>query len=174
MRYFFIKQDAKLVHGPQIVNWYQKINVEDIQPGTYYKIPNRVVLPVRGDKDTIFPEVLFHPFFMISKKIKDVLKLYEPALKYKEIVLLDGQNNKAEVYFLPFLEEIDCIVKEKTVYGQFHASIEKGAISKAAVGENSIFFIRHNNDKYIIVRLDLLESMLRRDAILRIEELETV
>lgn len=174
MKYFFIKQDAKLVHAPQIVNWYQKINVEDIKPGGYYKIPNRVVLSVQGDKDTIFPEVLFHPFFMISKKIRDILKLYEPALKYREIVLLDAKNNRAEVYFLPFLEEIDAIVKEKTVYGQFHAFIERGVISKKAVGENSIFFIRHNNDKYIVVRLDLLESMLRRGAILRIEELEAV
>ena len=174
MKYFFITQDIKLTDAPQIVNWYQKLNVEEIGMGTYHKIPNRIVLQLKENKDVYFPEIVFHPCFMVSKKLKKIMQLYEPTLLYKEIILLDTQNEKTSLYYIPYLEEIDCLVKEKTKFGNFKATIEKGAIQKEKAGDTCIFYIEYNNSEYYVERHDLLESMIRREAILKISELDII
>lgn len=174
MKYYFIMQDKKLADIPEIINWYQKFNVEEVKMGSYHRIPNRVVLQIKSNKDIYFPEVIFHPCFMVSKKIREILKLYEPTMRYKEVILLDMQNEMTSLYYVPYLEEFDCLVKEKTQFGNFQSIIEKGAISREKVGDTCVLYLKYNNSKYYIVRHDLLESMLRRDTILKMSELEMV
>ena len=74
MKYYLIEKDEKIVDTPQLVNWYSKLNVENVKMGSYHKINNRLVLEMKDNKDVYFPEVLFHPCFMISKKIKEIVK----------------------------------------------------------------------------------------------------
>lgn len=174
MKYYFIAQDEKLADAPQVINWYQKLNVEDVQMGTYHRIKNRTVLEVKANKELYFPEVLFHPCFMVSKKIKEILKSYEPNLHYKEIILLDMQNGKTSVYYIPYLEEIDCLVKEQSRFGNYQGLIKEGAIDREQVEDWSVFYLKHNSKKYYVVRHDLLESMLRRDTIVKIKELKVI
>lgn len=174
MKYYFIMEDKKMIDTPEIMNWYQKLNVEDIKMGTYHKIPNRLVLQIKSNSNIFFPEVLFYPCFMIGKKIKDILKLYEPTMRYKEVILLDVQNEKSSVYYIPYLEEIDCLDKEKTQFGNFKGTIEKGTICRKEIGDTCVFYLKHNNNKYYVARQDFLESMLRRDTILKIVDLDIV
>lgn len=174
MKYYFIMQDKKLVDAPQIMNWYQTLNVEEVKMGTYHKIPDRAVLQLKSNKNVYFPEILFHPCLMVSNKIKKILSLYEPTMRYKEIILLDTPNEKTSVYYIPYLEEMDCLAKEKTLFGNFQSGIERGTIYREKLDDTCMFYLKHNHNKYYVVRHDLLESMLRRDAILQISELEIV
>lgn len=174
MKYYFITQDKRLVDVPQIINWYQTLNIEEIKMGTYHKIPNRMVLQLKNNKELYFPEILFHPCLMISKKIKNILCLYEPTMRYKEIILLDTFNEKTGVYYIPYLEELDCLAKEKTKFGNFQSIIEKGAIYREKLDGICMFYVKYNQNKYYVVRHDLLESMLRRDAIMQVRNIEIV
>lgn len=174
MKYYLIEKDEKIVDTPQLVNWYSKLNVENVKMGSYHKINNRLVLEMKDNKDVYFPEVLFHPCFMISKKIKEIVKLYEPTMLYKEIILLDSKNGKTDLYYIPYLKNIDCLVEEKTKFGNYKGNIEKVVISREKVGDDCIFYLSYNGTKYYVVRHDLLESLIRRDAIVSISELELV
>ena len=44
-----------------------------------------------------------------------VFDMYEPYIPYKEIILLDQKFQRMEVYYLPILEEVDCL-HEKSEY----------------------------------------------------------
>ncbi|BCJ93045.1 hypothetical protein acsn021_06140 [Anaerocolumna cellulosilytica] len=171
MRYFLIKTDRRVSDAPNIINWVSKINPAYLKVGSYYKIDNRTVLEIESNKNTVFTEIITFPFLLISKKIKEIIAKYEPTLKYKEIILLDSDNNLMQVYYMPILEEIDCLT-EGTVFNLDHSVIEHGVIQRNKVGECSIFSLAEVKNRYIAVRLDVLESILRRDAIVTVKELE--
>ena len=95
-------------------------------------------------------------------------------MRYKEIILLDTFNEKTGVYYIPYLEELDCLAKEKTKFGNFQSIIEKGAIYREKLDGICMFYVKYNQNKYYVVRHDLLESMLRRDAIMQVRNIEIV
>ena len=174
MKYYMISPESKLSDVPQIINWYAKLNVEDVKMDSYYKLQDRTLLNCKTVENGYFPEVLFHPCFMVSKEIKKILALYEPVMIFKKIILLDSQNEKASEYFIPCMDEIDCLDPKESSFTNFNTQLENGAILRNVLGETSIFYFVYGNKKYYVARQDVLESMLRRDAILRFKELKTV
>ena len=98
MRYFYIGEDKEITNRPQIKNWYKIINERYLHYGTYHKVPEKTVLYIESNMWVYYPEVILTPFFMISKKIKDILKLYEPNMGYRQVILIDFDNEKATQY----------------------------------------------------------------------------
>lgn len=170
MKYFLIKQDPKVSNAPKIINWNKEINPANLKIGSYYKIKDRTILSIESSKNTVFTEIITYPFFLISKKIKEVIVLYEPVMRFKEIILMDSKNERAELYYMPLLEEIECIA-EDSVFNWDHSMVEKGVLLKDKIGDTSIFYLKGVRNQQIVVRLDVLESLIRRNAILELNEL---
>ncbi len=110
-----------------------------------------------------FVDIVTIPFFMVSEKIHNLIKIFEPNMQYKEIILLDKKNGRAEVYYLPILEEVNCLGKN-TKFNLDYSVIEKPILCKEKVGDKSIFRLPEGPSGCCVVRMDLLESILRRDA----------
>lgn len=163
MRYFIIEEDRKYVNLPKLLDFHKKIDVRDLRQGSYYKIPKRFILRIQGSPDTLFPEVLVHPVFMVTEEIKKVLDLYEPNMNYKEVILLDQEYGKTEKYFLPTLDEIDCLTEESE-FNLDHSVLNKIAIDADKTLDKCIFSLSGVKNRHIVVRLDFVESILRRNA----------
>lgn len=169
MRYFYIEEDKEITNRPQIVNWYNKIDERDLHYGTYHKVSEKTVLYIESSKWTYYPEIISRPFFMISKKIKDILTLYEPNMGYRQVILIDFDNEKATQYFIPHIKRFDCLT-EKSVFNKHHSSLKKIVIDSKKVGDCCIFELDNVPDRYVIVRMDFLESILRRGAMIEFKE----
>jgi len=164
MRYFLIETDKNYVYAPQIKNWFKQIDVRDLKKGSYDKIPKRLLLRLIENPNTLFTDVITTPFFLVSKIVKEVAEKFEPNLHFKEFVLLDQMYGKAVEYFLPTLDEIDCLTEESE-FNLDHSILTKIVIDLDKVGDNSIFVLSGVKNRYVVVRLDFAESMLRRNAI---------
>ena len=64
------------------------------------------------NSDTLFSDVIEKPFFLVSKMFWDVSKMYEVPTRGKEMVLLDGMNGFAEIYYMPVYPRYRCLSEE--------------------------------------------------------------
>ena len=102
MRYFLLKTDPKYNTSPVIENWYPKIDVRLIRKETGHKLPKRELLFIQSNPDTIFTDIIDFPFFLGTKMVRDVIKMYEPTTQFKEIILLVVKMRQAKFTTFPF------------------------------------------------------------------------
>ncbi len=161
MKYFLISEDQTMVQRPFILNWHEKIDVRNIHLTEALKLPPRELVIIRGNPVPVFTDIISVPFFLISEKVREVVKMYDPRTKMTELVLLDQENGKAERYFLPVFEEVDCI-KEEYFPALNRGEMKKVILNRERIGERSMFRVAGVEKQYIIGNLDIVESLLKR------------
>ena len=161
MKYFLLKTDPQYDTYPQIIDWYKKIDHRNICIGRSHVIDHRQLFFIQENINTIFPDILSIPFFMVTDLPKDVIKMYEPKTVFKEIVLLDSKNAKTCTYHLPILPHIDCLCPSSELTID-RSTILSPVIDTRKVGDQSIFYLSGVKNLYTVARLDIIESFLRR------------
>jgi hypothetical protein len=174
MRYFLLEADKGYTQTPQILNLHNQIDVRNLKKGSYYRIPKRLLLRIKGNKNMVYTDVITQPIFLLSELMKKVLEKFEPNLNYKETVLLDQEYGKAERYYLPTLEELDCLTAD-SIFNMDHSILHKIVIDADRTEDKCMFAISGVSNRYIVVRFDYVESILRRGAKgFQLKEIETV
>lgn len=163
MNYFFIEADSIYETMPVINNWYGKIDERFIKLGQSYKLPDRELLFIQGNPNTQFIDVLSYPFFMVSSLVKEVIQKYEPKTIFKEIVLLDSENTLTQIYYYPILQEYDCL-SDKSEINLDRSHIRRAIFDCDKIPDCSIFRLSNVKKSYVAIRLDLVESLLRRGS----------
>ena len=163
MRYFILEEEKKYVNRVRPYKWNKKISSEVLYNKSYSKIPKRIILEIEPNVNVDFVDVVTVPFLMFSEKIFKMIKIFEPNMQCKEIVLLDKKNGNAEVYYLPILDTVDCL-GEDTKFNLDHSVIERPVLCKEKIADQSIFSLPEGPKGCCVVRMDLLECILRRDA----------
>jgi len=163
MKYFQLLLNARYDVMPCINGWAQKYDTRFINEKDCHKLPGRDLLFVESNRDTVFPSVVNFPFFLVTDKVFDAIKMYEPGIISKQVVLLDGQYAKSEVYFMPILKSVDCLHPD-TVWKGDHKTFRKIVLDRSKLGKEAIFRPAGASHTIAIVRLDLAESILRRDT----------
>jgi hypothetical protein len=162
MKYFLMEENKKNPNDPQIIDWYGKINVLDINRYNCAKIPKKLGLKVRNNKDLVFPEIVFFPFLIVSDKVYELIKKFEPNMKKKDIILTESAHGNVKVYHLPIFEELNCL-SDKSKLNADKSVIHEAVIEETLAGDKSIFVLEGINKRQVVVRLDVAEALLRRD-----------
>lgn len=166
-------QDPTYVDAPVISDWKGKVDPRNIKPGRSHLLEDRQVLGVLPNSHMVFTDVLSSPFFLLSSTCMDVVKMYEPYIISKQIVLLDFENRQKQLYFLPILQHISCLA-EGSRWNMDKSVLFEGVIDLEKVNDLGIFCLSDLKNMYTVIRLDVLESMLKRGAKgLAITELRT-
>lgn len=163
MNYFLMHSDSRYVDSPEFLDWREKIDPRNIRPGYSQKIARRQILNIRPNPHTVFIDVISSPFLLLSKKCMEVVTPYEPQIISKQIILLDMETPQRETYFLPILKQIQCLA-EGSEWNLNKSVLFKGVINLDAIGDTSIFQLADMKKIYTVVRMDMLESMLKRGA----------
>ena len=163
MRYFLLKTDPKYNTSPVIENWYPTIDVRLISKEKGYKLPKRELLFIQSNPDTIFTDIIDFPFFLGTKMVRDVIKMYEPATRFREIILLDRKNATSKIYYLPLLEHCDCL-SPKSELSRGRDTLITAVLDPEKIEDRSIFYLGGFSKFYVVARLDLVESLFRRKA----------
>lgn len=173
MKYYLIREDSRIKTIPHIVNWMAKIDARNLTWGSYHKLPEVITLYVEKNDFTVYPDVLSRPFFMITKELQKILKLYEPNMGYRQIILIDRKREMAAQYFLPHLQIVDCL-GEGTKFNMNHSELQHIVLDTNKLVDKEIFQLDKVTNRYVVVSLRVLESFLRRGAMLQYEELEMI
>ncbi len=159
---------------PYGINANRAVDIRYANRKQAYRIPNCCVVDMKTPMEYFFPDILTEPFLMVSDIVAHVIEMYLPETFFKTIYLLEMESEVHATYFMPFLEEVDCLAEEtEKSYGG--TELLDIVLRKEAVKEKPIFRVAGFSHVYLIVREDVIESMLRRRVRgIRLKELRTV
>ena len=158
MKYFTLTNGDKNPF-PQILNWSQSVDVRKLTRDEYQKIPPFIQLNAKLGMDGIFPDVIVKPFLLLSRSTMEVTALYDPDIPFLFFVLFDTEKGECASYYCPVLEEEECLAKQPGP-GQREIVLDREKISRAP-----LFRVRTGTESTVLIRMDLAESLLEREAI---------
>lgn len=162
MEYFLVQQDRRYGHAPHLKDVFNTIDKRDLSRERCNRVPGEITFAVDSDPEMNYLDLLEGQLFMVSAKLRHLLSKYEPALVFKTISLIDYGNGRNEIYYLPILEEVDCIASQSE-FNRDKSVLLKIVLNEKAIHDKPIFRLGGVATPYVVARLDLVESILRRD-----------
>lgn len=162
MDYFRISQDKRYLHAPVISNATDIIQRRmDISVKNKEKIPDINIGFSNIKSEVDFLDVLDTQLYMVSKQVKDVFAVYEPQLIFKDICILNNFTKEYGQYYIPLFNECSCI-SDQSVVSPDRTCVEKLVMNQPG-DDDSIFKVSGLLTDIVIIRLDVAESLLRRN-----------
>lgn len=163
MDYFFMKTDERLCRLPQIQmpaeRSLTKITREKIRKLT---VPSVAFVKENQGLSIEYPDYLQVPLHLIGEKFENILKKYQKDVLYHRVMLIERASGLQTPYYLMIPSEINCADSMATQYDAA-GNVEHFVLDPQKVGTNKIFWAK-DYKRQIIVRLDVAESILRRNS----------
>jgi|GEM_PF-497793 len=163
MDYFLLNVDPNY-KAPTISNPNNILNSKSITGKKGDLLPERMRFLVTEEKGVIFTDIIIcSPYLLVRNNAMKVIKMYEPFYRFHPVFLCN--DNMSEQYHIPLLEEIECLT-DKSCFNLDKSIIEYAVIDMELIKEKALLRIGGvNSKKYILIRLDLVESLLRRGMV---------
>ena len=101
-----------------------------------------------------------------------MFEIYEKNIFFKPVVLADKKRIKQDLYWLVVPEKRKCLSSETEF--KKDGMIKRIVIDEKKVLESIVFLIDYIKENFIIVNLDVAESILRRGLIgIKFKKIET-
>lgn len=173
MEYFRIKQDERYLRAPVITNISNIIKRrKDVSIKNASQIENVNVAFSNVQYQVDFIDILDKQLFLISNDIKKVFSMYDPSMIFKEVCIINNDTDEYGRYSLPLFKEIDCMSVSHSVVGPDKSYIKKLVLNQSSE-KAGIFKVAGLMTDIVVIRLDVAESLLRRDIRrFTLEELE--
>lgn len=162
MDYFLLKQDERYTNTPRLVDIFNKIDVRNINLLKAYKIEDIIVFKVNTSDRSEFLDILDNQLFLISKPMKEIIEKYDSGILFKTLALIDQLHNRQENYYLPIVEELE-VLSDAAEFNLNKTVVKKLILNKEKIQGRKIFKIKESSKPLIVVRLDVAESLLRRN-----------
>lgn len=162
MDYFLLKQDERYKNTPIITDVFNNIDVRNINLLNAHKIEDMIIFNVKCDDETEFLDILDRNLFLISEEMKKIIEKYDSGIIFKTMPFIDLPHERQENYYLPIVEEVDCL-SENAELNLNKNVIKKIILSKEKIKNKKIFKIKESSKTLIVIRLDVAESLLRRN-----------
>ena len=160
MKYFLVKEDEIYHNRPNATHVpTNKIKTEYLRDKKYHLFPDVTILPIQDSNEINPIDIVCFPFFMVSDTFFTVLKVYNPFLNYKTMIL-EGVN-KHHTYKMPLIPRIKCLSPNSKLSVD-KSRIEYIELDYEKVKHHSVFYIGDVTDNYVVMNLDILESALKR------------
>lgn len=162
MKYFKVEVNENYV-SPVPIGWHGVIDKKTLEKKLYHLVKvKHLIFFTDVHMQMMFTDVLVFPCFMVSEKVKHVILKYEPLLNFLRIILFDLEHKQSMAYYLPCLEKAGKIKHED---GWDKKDIQNISVEKRVVNGKAIEEIVDEGGTSVIMRMDLVESILRRGAV---------
>ncbi len=174
MDFFLLGCESRGNPVPRVISWRDRMDYHAVLHRELGRLPRRSLLYIEPNAETLFADILTVPFFMVSDLVWEVMGMYGLNRLSRQVILLDGVNGSAESYRMPQREEHGCL-QEASVRNRNNGALERIVLDRTQQEAlPALFRLAGEERDYVIGRLDLVESILRRGARgIRLEELES-
>lgn len=162
MKYFLIETDEKN-RIPYSINKNRAIDIRLLTKENFGKLPRWNIVEMDIPQEGFFPDVLCSPFLLLSEICIKTVMMYQPDILYTGIKLWNKGSGLNRTYFLPVLDELECM-SDETQYNSVGNRILRLVLDRGKIGQKTVFKIRGLDGKGFVGRLDFVESILRRGA----------
>jgi len=155
MQYFILKQDPR-VNGPKV-----PANIAYSPLKRIFSIEEAMAFPVHNKTDWEYPAVIERPIYLVDSAVKAVLSRYNKKMVWNAVMLNDLEKAEQHIYWLMGVPFVSCVSKQST----FHAdkSIKNLVLDESEINHRSIFKVDGLLEQYLVVSLNVAESLLRRE-----------
>ncbi len=173
MEYFLIETDEKN-RIPYNINKNHVIDSRMLTREKTGRLGMWNIVEMDLPMEVFFPDLICRPFIMVSDIILKTMLMYHPEIPYCGIKLWHKESGTNVSYFIPFLDEIDCL-SEQSQYNLMGNRVVKPVLDKDKIVDKAVFRIHGYDKKCIVGRLDFVESVLRRGMSgIRMREAEVI
>lgn len=163
MDYFIMKTDERLSYLPQM-QIPKELSPIGMTKEKLEKIEAASIIYVRGNHGISieYADYLEEPILLIADKFQKILKKYQQDMLLHRVTLIERETGRQKPYYLMMPPEIACADKEESVYDSI-GNVKDFVLDVEKAGNRKIF-IAEDYSRRLLVRLDVAESILRREA----------
>lgn len=157
MKYFEVSVDTNYV-PPALIEWWGIIDKKTLSHKRAFQMPKNLIFQVEDHMQMVFTDIITFPCLLVSQTVMDVIKMYDSDISSVRIVLFDKSRKRSKLYYLPFLDTVE-----------YHSSNVNArtpilSINKKYAEERVVMRTENADKTAIIMRMDLVESILRRET----------
>lgn len=165
---YFILNSHDAYPTPRIKRWAGKLDKKTLEQKVGNYIEKNAVFEIDNIWHTkydasVYTDIVTHPCFIVSKKVKDTIKLYDENLHFERICLQDRKINRTYIYYLPKISTLDVLTSNVTL------SRDKQSIQTAEIdlekSQNKVLFQVKADVTCLMIHRNVVESLLRRGVI---------
>lgn len=161
MEYFIMSQDNR-IQNSFIMKEFRGSGSLDYDTSYADKIKEHTSLFTIETDGSSYPEILLAPLLMVSKKVHDVIEMYDETAVYRMVSMINRPRNTRHEYYVMLLDRMDCLHEDTEFYPD--KSIKKLVLDLEKIDGRQIFKIAGIGPAYVVVSLDIAESLLRRSC----------
>ena len=161
-----VSQDKRMMNAPQLT--LPKVKKEtarhlDLNP----YLGKKILINVKSNPLNEYPDYMeisgnFNvPVMLISNELKKMMSKYQRNIGFQMALLVERERGHQEVFQMMDVPEVDCLAEG--VEHDFGGNVKELVLDEEKIGVNRVFRVTGCNKK-LVVRLDVAESLLRRDA----------
>lgn len=150
MEYFMMKTDKRLFNLPQM------------------ELPKELsannIIYVKGNHgmDIVYADYLEKPIPLVSDKLQNILQKYQQDMVLQRVMLIERETGMQKAYYFMKPPEIVCVGNVE-FSSDNEDNMKNFVLDIEKVGNRKIFLAKDYR-RQLLVRLDVAESILRRDA----------
>jgi len=162
MDYFILNQNAKLKNVPKLTLLEQATDAKNENLLTNPHLEQTLMLQASSSPVNEYPSLFETPLMLVANDFKKILSQYQQNLEFQMALLVETNREHQAVYQLIKAPFVNCLANEND--HETSQNLHKLTLDASAIGTNRIFRVTGYPQK-LIVRLDVAESLLRRDFI---------
>lgn len=167
---YFVMREARHIKN--------RIQFRDIKIRTYIgfksdeidNIKDLSVVFVEGDENSVYPDFIEAPFFLISDRLKVLMEMFDLTVQYKKVIFNHITQRKQSVYWLILPDQRKCLHKKTERYP--NDFVKKMILDRKKLGNNRVIQVIMMPVPQIVVQLDVSEAVLRRNMIVEFEAVD--
>lgn len=157
-----MQTDTRITRQPQI-RLSKEYSTIEAAITNFKKAKENTVIYVQGNRglETEYADYIQSPIPLIAEGFYKILSKYAPNAFFHRVVLVEKESGVQKHYYCMIPPELVCAEKTKSTYDTT-GQVKDFVLDSSKVGMHRIFMAGDYQRK-VIVRLDVAESILRRE-----------
>lgn len=163
MDYFIMKTDERLCRLPKM-QMPKELSFMEMTRQKVEKITMPSIVYVKGEHGLSidYADYLEKPIPLIADKFQKILQKYQQDMLFHRVILIEKETGQQRPYYLMMPPRIICADKEESRYDAM-GNVQDFVLDMKKVGDRKIF-LAEDYERQLLVRLDVAESILRRES----------
>ncbi|HEY9061892.1 MAG TPA: hypothetical protein VIO64_15505 [Pseudobacteroides sp.] len=164
MDYYIISQDERFINFAE-PSGLSKVVDKDLVKSRDLEALNTdpVMVYIKEKDESEFIDIIEKPVLLISDKIKQVFERYGKDEFYKPVILGVPKHMETSLYHLVVPKKVECLSKSSEFNPD--GTIKRLVLDRSKLNCQHIFSVSGVRENFIIVNLDVVESIIRSDYI---------
>lgn len=173
MEYFVMKTSVNspfTTNGKETMLYPHRLSEEN-----YQSMPAGKIYYYEDKEDIEIPELLVQPTFMVGDALRQIINVYDETIEWKALYMMPNEEEKVvngtKRYSIPNFTRWNCLHEDAQIAP--NGEVLNLVLDKSKLRNAPIFQVEETIGNYVIVSLELAESISRRHLYgVRVERVE--